>query len=498
METFVALLIFGSLIPSTNYYVNQEIGSDSNSGTSVTAPFLTVAKLLTVLTCGQSAAIYGGSSAQLKYREQFTGSVCSDSNRQSLVGYGNFQPLLDASEVIASGSFTKTVGRTNIYQADVVFNANGFARAWEDNLSLLRRSSLTQLDSMVGYFIVSDPSLSTPSTLTLYIHATGDDNPASNGKVYEYNKRTAGVFSQSRMTVSNVYTRRQLSNNGSLEVGPNSFITNLTANDGTKHNALIHKGTTIRYCSLNDSYYDGQGKIALVLNDNAPTGEDAWIESCIYTEALETGGAGFYGHVNSSGNYGTVTCKNCGTGVGVASAISGFLSDRMLIDGGTFASGSISAGSSFNIIKNITLNNQIALAYPDDTEIDNIVISCLCTNGLISIGNNVTTPRLSISNSTFTNTKVFDGTIYFGSGSIQTSLSLINNVFNATVQTSHYFGPGNANLSLSSTINNNIYHYSAAPTALFFHGVTYNINNLSQWNAWLALGFDSTGSRVTP
>lgn len=487
---------FGSKIPSTTYYVNQLIGSDSNNGTTVTTPFLTIAKLLTVMTCSQSVTIFGGYDSQIVYKEQFTGSICTDSNQQTITGYGNYQPLLDASELITVGQWSKTAGRTNIYQADLVFDLNGFARIWEDSTSLLNKSSLATLDSEVGYYFANEPL--GPSTITIYIHATGDGNPASNGKIYEYNKRGLGVFSQSRMVVSNVATRRNLSNNGSLQVGPWSFITSTTSNDGTKHNTLIQRNTVIRYCNLNDSYYPGQSKIALVLNDNSPTSNDnAWIESCNYTETVEPGGVGFYGHVNINGNYGTVICKNCSTGVGVTSAIGGFTSDYMVITGGNFTTGRITAGSSLgNLIEYTTLNSNIGLPYVVPVEISNVIISCNCISGVITLADNA---ALNIHDSNLTNTREFDGSIYFTTGITYTSFTSLNNIFNAPVRTNHLIGPGTANITLSAIINGNTYHYPSGMSSwILYRGITYDISNLAQWNNWLELGFDSTGSRVTP
>lgn len=487
--------IFGSRVPAAQYFVNQSTGSDSNNGTSETTAFLTVGKLAEVLQCGQLGAIYGGGASQLKYREQFTGAICIGASKQALTGYGNFQPLLDASDIITAGNFSKTAGRTNIYQVDVTFNANGFARVWEDSVSLARVASLDLLDSTAArYFIATDPSAGTPATFTLYVHATGSGSPASNGKVYEYNRRSYGVFSQSGMVVSNLHTRRQLSNNGSFEVGPNAFLTSLTANDGTKHNLLIHGGTTIRYCTLTDSYYNGGGKIALVLNDSNPTGEDAWIESCTYTETLELTGEGFYGHTNVGGIFGTVTVKNCTT-VGAAQSVSGFTSHRMVVLGGAFNS-NVTAASTTNLIQDTTITGgKVSLGYPVSVTIDNVAITCDCNNGLIQVANSVAVTSLTVTDSDFSNLNEFDGGIYVGVGATLGTFRMTGNTFLATVSTNHLLGPGAANLPVASVIDGNTYHY---PGFINYRGTAYNLSNAGHWTSWQGLGFDATGSRVTP
>lgn len=487
---------FGTLVPAAQYFVNQTTGSDSNNGTSAATPFLTIGKLVSVLQCGQLGAVYGGLGTQLKYREQFTGIDCSaGSTRQSLVGYGSFAPLFDASEVISAGAFSKTGGRTSVYQADVTFSAGGFARVWEDNLSLPRVADLATLDSTAAsYYIAADPSGGSPSTLTLYVHATGNGNPASNSKVYEFNKRSYGVTSPSGMLVSNVQTRRQLGNNGSLEVGPNSFITSVTAIDGTKHNLLIHLGTTIRYCTLTDSYYNAQSKIALVLNDNTPTFDNATIEHCTYTESLElTGASGFYAHTNLGGSYGTVTCNDCNTGAGILGGISGFAAATTVITGGTFTSGGITLYSPTNTLRNLTALNVGTGGTAEAVELDHVTLTGPAAGGALYIGIG-SHPSINLHDSTISNASAAG--VYFGD--TVTSFTMRNNLF--TANTAEFVqGTGTDTLSLASSIDGNTYHYpTPAGARIFFHGTGYVLSQLADWNAWKALGFDATGSRVTP
>jgi hypothetical protein len=368
--------INGNLIPATTYYVDQAGGSDSNPGTSSTQAFATLAKLQTVLQAGQSVAISGGSNpnSPSRYREELT----IPGDRVSVIGYGVAQPLIDCSDTIAGGAWTKTPGYTNIYQATVPITSgvNGFLRMWENNVALLRPTgaSMTSLDATAGTYLSSaDPTSGVPiSSVTLYVHTSNNDNPASNGKVYDYNARQSAIYSLSSKTlVSNVHLRRNLANEGSLKIGDDSFVSNAVLEDGIIHNTVVGEGAYWQNVHMLNSYYGGQGKIALVLNDTVATGKNATFRNVSYDESVETGGQGFFGHVNISGAFGVVSLLNCST-TGASSSIGGFDSSTTIIDGGSY-DGGISIASDTKLL-NLTVGGQIAIPYPNTTaEIGNVV-----------------------------------------------------------------------------------------------------------------------------
>src|SRR5262245_17595790 len=108
--------IFGTLVPAADYFVDGNSGSDSNNG-SQSSPFQTFSKLTSVLTAGKMGAIFGGPdcSLQIRYREQLTVPAVN----VAIVGWGGCKPVLDASTVISSEAWSKTAGRTNVYQTTV-------------------------------------------------------------------------------------------------------------------------------------------------------------------------------------------------------------------------------------------------------------------------------------------------------------------------------------------------------------------------------------------
>lgn len=490
--------VFGSLVPAAKWYVDSVAGSDSNNGTSVATPFQTIAKVLEQTTNAKECiALKRGSH----WREKMTlpnAWVC-------VVAYGSTtvdRPLLDCSEIISTLAWSKTAGRTNIYQATVATDneLSAFLRAWEDDAALFKATSLDNLDATPArYYTATDGGTS----YVLYVHATGSGNPASNGKVYEYNKRSYGLFSQyDNHTISGIHTRRNLGNNGSFEVGRFSFVNDVKAEDGTKHNALAKEGSTwVDVTLLNSMYFPGQSRIALVLFDNASAGYDTLFKRITYTENLEAG-VGFFGHDSTGNLTGTVTLKDCVTNgsVGASTSISGFNTARMVVDGGSY-NAAISMGSPVSIARNLTISGQLSIPYGNvSVEIDTVTAAgSSIANGTIGIANSITGLSLSVHNSTLGNTRPFDDSIYFGTGCQLDALSIQDNNFQQ--QVNHFGGPGTAGMPLNAAINGNTYHYPPATSSyVTYRGAFYDISILapSGWTAWQLLGFDATGSRVTP
>lgn len=485
----VQAAIFGALVPATDYYVDGTSGSDLNNGTSVSTPFQTIAKVQSVLTAGKSAAVYGGNvtASPITYREQLT----LPANNITIRGWGLAKPRFDCSEPISAGAWTKTGGFTNIYQASVTTaeSSIGLVRLWENGTAFFQATSMANLDATASRFFTTGGGTS----YTMFVHASNDSDPSVNGKLYEYNKRSLGIFSgaTTKVRVSWAETRRNLSNNGSFEVGAGSSINSVDMNDGTKHNGLLHAGTSWSYVTLADSYYAGQAKIAAVLNDNTPSSSDhATFNTVSYVETLETTGIGFYGHTNSGGLYGTVTMVNCST-VGAASSVDGFAAGRVVIDGGAFNSGIVMGGST-TVLKNATVAGQISIGYSSSAEIDTVTINSTITNGAIYM-NGAVSPSVNIHDSTIINAIDYD--IYVGLSVTPASFISLRNTFG---QGCYICGPGVASLFVAgiSTINTNTYHYPG--TMAFPRTPSYDFAVLGNWQAWQALGYDAAGTRTTP
>lgn len=305
------------------WYVNSVSGDDDNDGLSPGAAFASIAKLLTVMEAGDRVRLARGST----WREQLTvpGANCV------VVAYGSGNaPMLDCSDAVSAGAWSKTGGYTNIYQftgaTNYVGNEPSFQSVWEDDVRLTRAASLVALDGAAGQYFCANDDTTAP---VIYVHATDSGNPASNGSVYEYAARNAGVyaFSIAGLTLTGVSCRRNLSNNGSIVVGRSAVLTDCTAYEGGKHNLLYADGCTLVRVIANDAYYTASATM-FVYNENTPAGLGITHEDC---DAVmpDTDGLGyiygFYGHNNTSGAYGDVvytrcSASNCGVGFSGAHA----------------------------------------------------------------------------------------------------------------------------------------------------------------------------------
>lgn len=298
-------LVGGSL--SLDWFVDSVGGSDSNTGKSTDQSFKTIAKLLTVLQGGQSVGLAKGSH----WREQLT--LSNSSNSISAYGTGA-NPILDAADIITGWS--KTGGLTNVYEKSVVTAAalgEQFINVWEDDAPMHRVASAAACDGAAGSSYVTGAS----GTVTVYIHPVASDDPASNGKTYEVSTRNAGLYATtSGHTINGITTQKNQSASGSLIVSRSSIITDCICKMGSKHNLYTSDGCTLNNVECIDQYYNDQCTL-FVYNENTPAGLGVTYNNCSASRpntALITGnslGTGFYGHVNTSGTFGTITYNNC-------------------------------------------------------------------------------------------------------------------------------------------------------------------------------------------
>jgi hypothetical protein len=221
--------------PGFDWYVDSEDGSDAHTGKTPSQAFQSIAKLLTVMEAGQSTGLKRGSL----WREQLSlpGAGC----RVGAYGGGE-RPILDASDEIAGGAWSKTAGRTYVYQCSITpaWSGNDWLNAFEDGAFLSRAVDLSTCDATPGSYFPSGSS----GTITLYVHPTGNGNPASNGKTYEYSARPNGIdfYNHANCRVSGVHTRKQLNCDGSLRAGQGATLVNCLASYGGKHNLYFRTG----------------------------------------------------------------------------------------------------------------------------------------------------------------------------------------------------------------------------------------------------------------
>jgi hypothetical protein len=289
------------------YCVDSVNGNDSNPGTQ-SQPFATIAKLLEQpITEGDKIGLAKGSV----WREQLT--IGANNITVEAYGTGN-APLIDCSDAIPNASFTKTDGRTNVYQYEAAtnyVNEESWINVWEDGAFLTNVASLAACDAAPGSYYVASHITATP---TIYIHPTASTNPISDGKLYEFSARSYGIGARGRdyIKVTGVHSRRNYNTGGSIVTGAYARLIDCRASEGNKHNIYTSPGSYHENCLADEAYYGGLGSTLFILHQSVGNGAGAIYNNC--TASLTTYDAtnqGFSGHISTSGTLGTVTFNNC-------------------------------------------------------------------------------------------------------------------------------------------------------------------------------------------
>lgn len=226
------------------YYVDSVAGDDGNAGTQA-APFKTLGQLVTADTASPRGMwnLKKGSV----WREQLSAALYSGMHNKKILAYGTSgdAPVLDGASEIATGDWSKTGGRTNVYQAAVTFDDGGIGlggfrlRIWEnghDEADLLTFvADVATCDSTPGSW--TGPGTPSASPTTIYVHTSGSDDPSTNGLSYEYPKRpyclNGGQYPTDAVQVAEIRgiaTRRHAHHDGGLLSARNVY--NCTATDG--------------------------------------------------------------------------------------------------------------------------------------------------------------------------------------------------------------------------------------------------------------------------
>jgi len=291
-----------------DWYVDSVAGDDAYGGKSPARAFKTLAKLMTVLQANQRVGLAMGSH----WREQLTVSV----EAVTVEAYGSGDaPLLDCCDVAANAAWTKTAGRTNVYQITLSTNYTAseptFRRAWENGTRLTLATDLAACDATAGTYYVATHDA---ASVTWYVHATDNSAVTSNGKVYEVNVRNSGFYAwaTTAVNVTGIAARRNAANNGAIVIGAACSATDCAVSDGSKHHYLGRRGSNFTRCLASGAYYGSNTSTAFVINDDSPAGENSTLEACtvtmpVYSELM----TGFYGHHNVAGNFGTLTIRDC-------------------------------------------------------------------------------------------------------------------------------------------------------------------------------------------
>lgn len=309
-----------------NWFVDQVNGLDTNLGNSEFFPFKTLAAAKTAVgsKTNQRIALKCGSV----WKEELSiGTAGSGINGTTLLSYGTgAQPFIDGSEAIPNVNFTLASGQTVTYQANVTLQgaAGGGAPAteqrlvWEDGRFLLQATSIANCEATAGSFFYSSGTSSTP---TIYVHASDGSNPSLNGKLYEFNCRFVCVdLYGDNCRASNIRTRRQRANNGSLNLnGDYCWFINCTMEDGHKHASLTWEGGGYVGCTFKNAYNGTSGSPNfLVFNKPTGTSKGLTVQGCAFTvdvnvipnssSVLQAGVSSVICHCNS-GDFGLLSAS---------------------------------------------------------------------------------------------------------------------------------------------------------------------------------------------
>ena len=338
-----------------NWYVDSVNGNDSHTGTTQAQAFATIARAQSVLQTGQVLGLASGSH----WREQLT---LPTANGIAVVAYGSgAKPLLDASDLISAAAWSKTAGRSNVYQATVPIDGPGgqtFIGCWENGARMSYQTSVAAVDANPGSYTLSDTSSSPASPITIYVNASGSSNPATSGNQYEYARRSYALLGQNCGTagIGGIQTRRNEHMSGSLVLGSSSVAANCLVTDGQFHSVFVSRNCYLTNVAVSGAYHPVS--IGMFYWNNTFSGENLYFENCQASLAAYTTGvgAGFAG--SGGGNLGTITYSNC-TVQNCDEAFEGTLAQNLAI-ANCHIEGQCRTGVNVNTATSVTLNGLLA------------------------------------------------------------------------------------------------------------------------------------------
>lgn len=279
------------------WYVDSRYGNDSNTGQSPAQAWKTLSKLKNIVSSGDFIYLAKGS----EWHESFSFFPELDSVRISNYGAGAL-PIIDGSELVST--WTKTTGRTNIYEYSTIIEDEGDAAdipVYEGENTLFRATNLDQLDTIPGsYFYIAN----TTTDIDFYIHTSNSDNPNSNGLAYYVTVRQP-IALHNANNVFGVHCRRGLDNDGPIATYRQGALENIIAQDGHKHN-VFNGGGHIRNVVALDARMQGAGGTTFFVSyENIPNDLNAIYYNCHAVNSRsneEIDDIGFYAHGTTNNN----------------------------------------------------------------------------------------------------------------------------------------------------------------------------------------------------
>jgi hypothetical protein len=494
--------LFGQPPAPFDYYIDSVAGSDSNAGTSEAQAWATIGKLTSaaVLASGVKIGLKCGSS----WRELLGNGTHSN---VTVGSYGaGAKPVLRCDDVVSSFS-APTGGRTKAYETTWTPRETAGKTApsvWQDGVLMTRVASAATCESTPGSFYAASTGLTLDTPATLYVHPTGSGDPNSNGRIYEKAVRTRGLWLGDFATVRGIRTKRNLHNNGSLEVGDYALLEDNIYEDGHVHNMLWKSGVQRRCWSVNSdpliSTFAATGGVMFVHYRTANDQPDVLYEDC---GAMQTGatknaqGGGFYGHGNTL-HFGTVTYRRTISAY-LSNHLDGTHANSYVVDGGL--SYEVGVGIGFDSTQAMTVNKY---------EYFRLTTAGYTYNFGQRVANTALPAGRSITNSVFV---TYDSVFQYSRGG---TIALSNNLYykagslnnRNAVETNN---TGGTNITL--TEDRNIYQNWSGQSNNFFHyftpasGSVYTATNnvysyfgqTSVWGKtrWLGANLDGPAAWLT-
>jgi hypothetical protein len=355
------------------------------------------------------------------------------------IGYGNGSlPLLDCSNTIPTSAWSLTTGTT--YQASLTHpysNSQGWTLVYENNINLIKKTSLSTCESTAGsYYVSSD----TATSFTLYVNTTGGTNPATDGNTYQYSYRSTGIAAVTNsVEIQGIHTRRSWNLGESLRVLERSLIANCLVEDGSRHNIYSEDGCALVNVTAHNQYYASGGCNLFDSYENIPPQYGILYYNCTaYADSFSglngnNGGSQAF-QVEANAAFGPVTYIN------------------PIVTNQNIAMGGSAGSSSFSII-NPNFTNICGVSYTGGSlTMTGGSVSTTSTNAsnFISSYTGFTT---TVSNMTLTFNKQGTSGLFINSGG---NLILTGSIINYNTTTANYtfYAVGSNTGTIQSTSNN--------------------------------------------
>lgn len=290
-----------------DYYVSNA-GSDSNAGT-LAAPFSTLAKAQTMLAAGKKIGLACGSTWREKLAITF--------DYVQVMSYGTgAKPVVNCCDVINAGQWTKTGGRTNIYQVSLTVEPDAAAAElpsiWISGVRMPAVADLATLDATPGAYYYN-PATDGLTVVVIYVHPPGSTNPIVDTLLYEGSVRATGIdtYSAQFCTITNIAAKRNYASYGSIVLGRNCTASDCTVTEGNRHNMFLRAGARAINCTATDAYAYGEAPTLFVAYEDAPPGgSTALFSGCTASSTVYADLLGFYGHTSGT-DWASMTFSNC-------------------------------------------------------------------------------------------------------------------------------------------------------------------------------------------